>query len=114
MRRILTLCSCAVIFSALALAENWSGRLVDASCYDQQKSATTCDPTASTSNFGILVSGKVYKFDSAGNSKAADALKSRADRSANPNSPATSQITAKVSGTKDGDNTIMVESIDLQ
>ncbi len=114
MRRLLTLFACVAVFAALALAEDYSGRLIDASCYNQHKSAATCDPTASTSSFGILVSGKVMKFDSAGNEKAAAALKSRADRSANPNSPASAEVTAKVTGTMEGDDTIKVESIDLQ
>ena len=117
MRRILTLCACVAVFSALALAESFSGRLVDASCMDQQKSAATCDPTSSTTSFGLLVAGKVHKFDDAGNTKAIEALKSRADRSANPTTPATppsTAVSAKVTGTKDGDNTIKVEAIEVQ
>jgi hypothetical protein len=119
MRRILTLCASVAVFSALALAESYSGRLVDASCYDQQKSATACDPTSSTTSFALVVSGKPAKFDDAGNAKAIEAMKSRADRSANPNAPAGSasapskQIAAKVTGTKDGDN-LKVEAIEVQ
>jgi hypothetical protein len=101
------------VFSALALAESWTGRLVDANCYDQQKTATGCDPTTSTTSFTLVVSGNAYKFDSAGNSKAADALKSRADRSTDPAMPATKAVSAKVTGTKQ-DATITVESIDVQ
>ena len=58
--------------------------------------------------------GFVLKLDSAGNAKASDALKNRADRSANPNKPATGAVSAKVTGNKDGDDTIKVESIDVQ
>ncbi len=114
MRRILTVCACVAVFSMLALAEDFTGRLVDASCYDQQKSATACDPGSSTTMFAIMVEGKAYKLDNAGNEKAMEALKSRADRSTNPNTPASTQVTAKVSGTKDGDNTIKVETIEIQ
>ncbi len=113
MRRILTTCACLAVFSVLALAESWTGRLVDSSCYDQQKTATACDPTSSTTSFALVVSGRAYKFDSEGNSKAADALKSRADRSANPNNPPSPQVSAKVTGTRDGD-TIKVDSIEVQ
>ncbi len=113
MRRILTLTALAAVFSALALAESWSGRLLDSSCYDQQKSAKTCDATSTTTAFAIDVSGKVYKFDDAGNAKAAEALKSRADRSTNPNAPPSSQIMAKVTGEKDGD-ALKVESVEIQ
>jgi hypothetical protein len=120
MRRILTLCACVAVFSALALAESWTGRLVDASCIDQQKgqqkTEATCDPTSSTTMFALEVSGKVHKFDDAGNAKAAEALKSRADRSANPNNPAappSTKIAAKVTGTKEGEN-LKVEAIEVQ
>src|SRR3982074_2578913 len=88
MRRILTLCACLAVFSALALAESWTGRLVDASCQDQQKGAAAaapCDPTPYTTAFAIVASGHAYKLDDAGNTKAVEALKGRADRSADPN-----------------------------
>ena len=75
-------------FSALALAASWQGRLVDATCYDQQKAAATCDPTSSTTMFVLVASDKAYKLDDVGNSKAATALKSRADRSSDPTKPA--------------------------
>ena len=114
MRRLVTCCACFVVFSALALAESWSGRLVDSACYDQQKSATACDPSASTTSFALVVSGQAYKLDNAGNSKAAEALKNRADRSANPNKPSTGAVSAKVTGNKEGDGTIKVDSIDVQ
>jgi hypothetical protein len=114
MRRLLTLCAFVTVFTGLALAENWTGRLVDASCYDQQKSATTCDPTGSTTTFAIVASGKTYKLDDAGNTKAIEAMKSRADRSTNPNAPQSTTVTAKVTGTKDGDSTLKVEAIEVQ
>ncbi len=114
MRRILTLCACVAVFSMLALAESWTGRLVDANCYDQQKSATACDPSSSTTSFALVASGKAYKLDSEGNTKAAEAMKNRADRSTNPNTPPSGAVNAKVTGTKDGDDTIKVESIDIQ
>jgi len=115
MRRLLTCCAFVAVFTGLALAENWTGKLVDASCAaDQQKAATSCDPTSSTTAFAIVVSGKAYKLDDAGNTKAAEAMKNRADRSTNPNAPPTTTVTAKVTGTKDGDNTLKVETIEVQ
>ena len=55
--------------------------------------------------------GKAVKLDAAGNTKAADALKNSADRSANPDKKR--PVTAKVTGSLSG-NTIQVESIDVQ
>jgi len=100
MRRVLTLCALAAAFSALALAEDWTGRLIDANCYSQQKSITGCDASGSTTMFALSVSDKVYKLDDAGNAKAADAMKSRADRSADPGKPVSTAVAAKVTGTK--------------
>src|SRR5260370_39425626 len=103
MRRILTFCACVTVFSVMAFAETYTVRLIDASCYDQQKSAKTCDATSSTATFALLVSGKAYKLDDAGNTKAAEAVKNRSDRSTDPSSKASSQVMAKLSGTKDTD-----------
>jgi hypothetical protein len=114
MRRSVMLFTLLAGFSALALAESWQGRLVDATCYDQPKAAATCDPTSSTTMFALVASDKAYKLDGAGNSKAATALKSRADRSSDPTTPASAQVMAKITGTKDADNILKVETIELQ
>jgi hypothetical protein len=111
MRRILTFCACATVFGVLAFGETLTGRLLDSTCYDQQKSATACDPTASTSTFALLVSGKAYKLDDGG--KIAEALKNRADRSSDPNGKPSSQIMAKVTGAKEG-NMVKVEEVEVQ
>lgn len=112
MRRILPVLALSGVFSMLALAENYSGKLIDASCYDQQKKAASCNATPTTTSFAIDVSGMVYKLDRAGNTKAAEALKSRADRT-KPGQPPASEINAKVNGTEKS-GMITVESIDLE
>jgi hypothetical protein len=113
MLRVLTLSAILVFASALAFAESFSGKLVDASCASQQKSAA-CTPTASTTSFAIQVSGKMLTLDAEGNRKAADALKassSSADRAKDPNA-ADTQVMAKVEGTLNG-NEIKVDSIEV-
>jgi hypothetical protein len=114
MRKVLTLCGLVAVFCTLALADNFTGKLLDSACYDQSKTAKGCDATSSTSAFLLDVSGKVYKLDSAGNAKAAEAMKSHAERSSNPNRPTAGAVNAKVSGAKDGDDTIKVEMIEIQ
>lgn len=120
MRRVLVLCACVTIFSVWAFAESFTGRLIDASCYDQQKNAATCDPGGSTTAFALVVSGKAYKLDDAGNAKAVEALKNRADRSSDPTKPATpgappaNQIMAKITGAKEGDSILKVEALEVQ
>src|SRR5689334_22147677 len=79
----------------LGFAENFNGKLLDASCYDTSHPATTtatapnhtmdrkarenlsksCAPTATTKNFAFMDSkGTVYKLDTEGNAKAAAAF----------------------------------------
>lgn len=112
MRRLFTIAAAVAFFSLLALAENFSGKLIDATCMDQQKSVTACNPSSTTTSFLIAVEGKAYRLDDAGNTKAMEALKNRADRSA-PGAPTTADVSAKVTGTKEGD-TIKVDSIVVQ
>lgn len=110
MRRVFRVSAFLVVVSALAFAETFSGKLIDASCADQQKTEA-CAPTASTSAFAINASGKVLKLDAAGNTKAAEAMKNRensADRAKNANR----EITATVQGTLSED-TIKVEAIEV-
>jgi hypothetical protein len=113
MRKLLSTIGLVAVFAALALAENWSGRLIDASCTNQQKGQNACQPTSTTTTFAIASAGHVYKLDDSGNMKAAEALKNRADRAADPNSPGGNVVAVKISGTKDGD-TIKVETLEVQ
>jgi hypothetical protein len=103
----------SAICAAFACAESWSGRLLDATCIDQQKSS--CDPTSATVAFAINVSGKLYKLDDSGNAKAVAALKARNESAKDPNQSASAgaAITAKVNGVMEGE-VVKVESIQLQ
>lgn len=114
MRSILTATACVALFAGLGLAETFTGRLVDASCAEQQQqSASACTPTASTTAYAIIVSGKMYTLDDNGNAKAAEALKDRADRMSDPNATRKTAVIARVSGTLDG-STLKVEAIAVQ
>jgi hypothetical protein len=94
------------------LAADFSGKLLDAPCYDTQKKSASCNATSATTAFAIDVSGTIYKLDRDGNSKAAAALKNRADR-ADPNQPQSKEILATVQGTDRG-GMIVVEHLDVQ
>jgi len=113
MHRLTILLAMVLAFTGLALAEDFSGKLLDAACYDQEKGAKPCDATAATSSFAVNVSGQVYKLDAAGNTKAAEAIKSRADRSADPSKATSGEVSAKVTGTMEG-QTIKVQSIEVR
>ncbi len=105
------------VFAAMSYAETWTGKLIDYSCQErsqqnpaekqqpQTSGVQACEPTASTTSFGIQTSdGKVYKLDSAGDAKASTALKGRSD---------TKGMTATVSGTMEG-QTVKVDTISVR
>jgi hypothetical protein len=112
MRTFVAVIGLSALFGALAVAENFSGKLMDAACPDQQKAEVACQPSNSTTAFVLEQAGKMYKLDATGNVKAAEALKSRADRAADPNAPKT-PVMAKITGTLAGD-TIKVDKVEVQ
>lgn len=111
--------------SVFCFGENFSGKLIDASCYENSQTSQTsnrtatstdhsskakldkeCAPTASTSNFAVQTSGKkVYRLDQAGNSKVAAAMQSGDLKPDNDG-----DVHVSVSGTKTGD-TVQVDTI---
>src|SRR5215470_16780074 len=112
MQKLLTLGALSAMLGGLAFAANFNGRLLDATCVDQNKSKA-CDPTSTSATFALLVNGKMLKLDDAGNAKAVKALQGRADRQTDPNAPSAGAVLAKVTGTSDGD-VIRVDVIQLQ
>lgn len=100
-------------------AETWTGKLIDASCFERFSTAGNngnkpldvdkldkdCAPTAATATFAVLDGDKIYKLDAAGSSKVmaviyGGAVKADHDR----------DVHVTVKGKKNGD-TIMVESV---
>jgi hypothetical protein len=114
MQKLLKLLAFSAILSPLAVAETYSGTLLDASCYENKKVIETCPATSTTTSFSIVAAGKVYRLDTPGNKKAAAALSGRADRVV-PDEPTTisKQVTATVEGTDDS-GSITVESVEIQ
>jgi hypothetical protein len=116
MRRLLIVTAFAGLFAVLGLADTYNGKLIDAACLDKPKPTLgTCQPSSSTTTFALVDdSRKIYKLDAKGNAKAADALKNRADRSADPNAGAKVEIVvAKITGTVK-DDIVNVDAIELQ
>lgn len=105
------------VFAMASYAETWTGKLIDYSCHQksqqnpaekqqpQKGGVQACEPTASTTSFGIQTSdGKVYQLDASGNAKASTALKGHAD---------SKNATATVSGTMEG-QTVKVDTISVR
>ena len=106
MKRLLGISATFVLFSAAALAESWTGTVVDTMCKDKDVANHTrqCALGCAKSGFGIVTSdGKFVKFDEAGNAKALAALKaSKKDK----------DLRATVTGSLN-DDVITVDSIQL-
>lgn len=101
------------------VAKNWSGYFVDSKCYESlfnnAKGSTTvdrnmvrdtkrCTPSAKTKSFGVVEQDwKIFKFDPAGNGKAAEFVQS---------TPKQDVYRVRVAGDMDS-NILKVDSISL-
>ena len=107
MKRIV-LCGFALtFFSMAALAETFSGTVVDVMCKGKDLSSHTkeCALSCAKSGFGLVTAdGKFLKFDEEGNAKALEAIKATDKEK---------DLKAKVTGEMDND-TLKVESIELE
>ena len=104
MKRVLGV---AVVFSAMALAETWSGHVIDTMCKGRDVVSHTkqCNLGCAKNGFGLVTAdGKFIKFDQEGNQKALDAIKATDKEK---------DLKAKVTGTMDGDM-IKVQSITIE
>ncbi len=106
MKRFLGMTSAFVLAGVCALAETWSGTVVDTMCKGKDVASHTrqCALACAKGGYGLVTSdGKFVKFDETGNAKALAVLKaSKKDK----------DMRANVTGTLDGD-IIKVESITL-
>ena len=120
-KRLLTFLGCIALAAGLAAAQDQpqpasapqrepapaagqsiTGMLVDAACKASQPTAA-CEVSASTTSFGILTSdGRFLKFDASGNTMA----KSEIEKSKK-----TGKVSATVTGTVDGSDTVHVENV---
>ncbi len=101
------LCLLAMCTTAMAMADSWSGTLVDVMCKGKDVAGHTrqCAVNCAKGGYGlVLADGKFVKLDESGNAMALSKLKT---------STKDKDLKAKVTGKLDGD-IIAVESIDLQ
>lgn len=111
MHRMTVIAAIAGLTAGFALADSWSGKLIDANCKSSNNSnssrsnqdSATCAPTSATRVFAIQTpDGKVYRLDSSGNRKAEEMMK---------NDPNRTNVT--VNGSLQG-QTVKVDSLDLR
>lgn len=107
MKRFGMLLAAASLFTLAALADTWSGTLVDVMCKNKDLAGhtTRCALGCAKSGFGVVTAdGKFVKFDEAGNAKTLAALKATSKEK---------DLKIKVNGSLDGE-VIRVESLELQ
>lgn len=107
MKQIIPISIAILGFSTLALAESWTGTVVDVMCKSKNLAGHTAKCAVSCANGGyglVLLDGKFVKFNETGNAKALSALKATSKEK---------DLKAKVSGSLDND-VINVESIEIQ
>ncbi len=95
------------VLSMTALAESWSGTVIDVMCKGRDPVSHTrqCAISCSKSGFGVLTpDGKFIRLDEAGNAKALAVLKA---------SKKENDLRVNVTGSRDGD-VIKVDSIELE
>jgi hypothetical protein len=120
-KRLLTLLGCMTLAAGVAAAQDQpasappgqpaqaagqsiTGMLVDAACKASQPTAD-CEVSGNTASFGIMTSdGKFLKFDASGNRKA----KSEIEKSKK-----TGKVSASVTGSVDGSDTVHVENLSV-
>jgi hypothetical protein len=101
------LCFLSVLFASIAVADSWTGTIVDVMCKDKDLASHTkqCAVKCAASGFGVVLpDGKFVKLDEAGNAKALKILKATDKEK---------DLKVKVTGKLDG-SVIHVDSVELQ
>jgi len=104
MRKLLVISAISVVS---AMADTWTGSVVDVMCKgkDLANHTKSCNVSCAAGGFGLVLSdGKFVKFNETGNAKALAAIKATAKEK---------DLKAKVTGTLDGE-VIKVQSIEIQ
>ena len=106
MKKAFAFVGTTLLLASAAMAESWTGTLVDTMCKGKDLAAHSkdCAIKCAKGGYGIVLSdGKFVKFDESGNAKALAALtKSTKDK----------DLKATVSGTLDGE-TLKVDTISM-
>lgn len=104
MRKVLLISTFSTV---AALADTWTGSLVDVMCKgkDLANHTKSCNLSCAAGGYGLVLSdGKFIKFNEGGNARALAAIKATAKEK---------DLKAKVTGTLDGE-VIRVTAIEIQ
>ncbi|MGA7236639.1 MAG: hypothetical protein WBY44_13215 [Bryobacteraceae bacterium] len=106
MRKLLTICATLGALSGLAMADTWSGTLLDAHCANRNGNA--CEAKRSTGKFLLDVNGTTYRLDFRTNQDVRSAM--RESKGLTKGAP----VTATVTGRLRSNGSIDAETIAIQ
>jgi hypothetical protein len=98
MRKLITTCAMFGALSGVALAETFSGTLLDANCLQRHHATRSCDAKPSTMAFVLDSNGTRYRLDGRSNDAAHSAMRSRADKAWNPDATKAVPVQATITG----------------
>jgi hypothetical protein len=114
MRRLMTIFAMAGALSGLALAETWSGTLLDATCMNRHHGSRSCDARTKTTAFLLDVNGTKYRLDGKSNDEARSVMEARADKASNPDATKAVPVQAQITGRMRSNGKIRAEIISVQ
>lgn len=105
MRKLMTICATLGALAGLAMADSWTGTVMDAHCANR---TTPCMAKRTTARFVIDVNGKKYRLDAKSNYNMRSAL--REDKHFHKGEP----VTATISGQMSSNGRIHAHTIAVQ
>lgn len=98
MRKLITTCAMFGALAGVAMAETWSGTLMDANCLHRHHATRSCDARPRTTAFVLDQNGTRYRLDGRSNDAAHSAMLSRADKTNNPDATKAVPVQATITG----------------
>lgn len=98
MRKLIFTCAMFGALSGIALAETWSGTLLDANCLHGHHASRACNARPKTTSFVLDSNGTRYRLDARTNDAAHSAMLDRADKASNPYATKAVPVQATITG----------------
>ena len=114
MRKLLTIGAMFAGLSGLAMAESWSGMLLDQGCAHHKDSTKSCIAKPSSAGYVLDVNGQQYKFDTKSNDMVRRVLESRRDRSADHHELKSEPVNADITGRLGDSGHIHADKIEIR
>ena len=114
MRKLFTICAMLGGLSGFAMAETWTGTLLDANCLHRHHATRACDAKPSTTSYILDVNGTNYRLDGKSSYDAQGVMQARADKTSNPDATKATPVNATITGRLRSNGRIRAEIIEVQ